>query len=49
MSTTPTREIVIEMIPNEEIYLLWTRLDYEFDENEDIYMVWNDNDTYRKD
>lgn len=48
MTTTPTREIVIELIPDEEIYMLWTRLDYEFEDDVDIYMVWNDNDQYRK-
>lgn len=48
-SATPVREIVIEMIPNEDIYMQWSRIDIEMIENDEIYMVWDDNDQYRKD
>lgn len=47
-NATPVREFVIEMVPNEDFYLLWDRIDIEFEENDEIYMVWDDNDTYRK-
>lgn len=43
-----TRDVIIEVEPNIEFIILWSRIDYEFEENEEIIIVWNDNDEYRK-
>ena len=42
-----TRDIILELIENEEFFLIWSRVDFEMEVNEEIIMVWDDNDTYR--
>ncbi len=42
-----TRDLSIELVENEEFFLLWSRIDHEMEINEEIIVVWNGNEEYK--